>query len=269
VEKQKQQKEDRMYYVMSNRGYILQLEQFFEDLMNYGIIFVGEVHDSRESHEAELAILEGLSERESDLVLAVEMFERDVQGAINDYLGGVINEERFLELSRPWHNYQKDYRPLVEFAKAQGMQVIAANVPRSVAEKIAKANEVSSEILGADSRYVPDVVHYDSAEYHQRFAGTMAEMAPSAPMKSMNVDGLYKAQVVKDAVMAASLEPYLDRRILFCCGHFHCDYHLGIPYQLHMNHPELRIAVLTFASRLEQLPMTERSQVGDYIWIVG
>ncbi|MDY0042586.1 MAG: ChaN family lipoprotein [Desulforhabdus sp.] len=257
-----------MYYVMNKMGSILQLERFFEDLMHYGIVFVGEAHDSRESHEAELAILEGLSERDSELVLALEMFDRDVQDAVDDYLRGIISEEKFLELSHPWHNYQKDYRPLVELAKAQGMQVIAANVPRRVAAKVAKANTVSSEILGADSKYVPDIVHFDSAEYRHRFAGTMAGMASSAPMKSKNVDGLYKAQVVKDAVMAASLEPFLGRRILFCCGHFHCDYHLGIPYQLHMNHPELRIAVLTFASHLEHLPMTERSQVGDYIWIV-
>jgi len=69
-------------------------------------------------------------------------------------------------------------------------------------------------------------------------------------------------------VMAASLEPFLGRRILFCCGRFHSDYHLGIPYQLQMNHPELKIAVLTFAMLLEELPMSERSRVGDYIWIV-
>jgi len=116
--------------------------------------------------------------------------------------------------------------------------------------------------------FVPDVIHYDSAEYYERFTEMMAGMTSSAPMKGKNVDGLYKAQVVKDAVMAASLGPFLDRRILFCCGRFHSDYHLGIPYQLHMNHPALKIAVLTFATLLEGLPMSERSRVGDYIWIV-
>lgn len=257
-----------MYCVMNKGGYILRLEAFFEELMTYGVIFVGEVHGSRECHEAELAILDGLSKRDPDLVLAMEMFERDVQDVVDDYLGGVISEKEFLELSRPWHNYPLDYRPLVELARARGIQLIAANVPRRAAARIAEANEVSPEILGADSRYVPDVVHYDSGDYHRRFAETVAHMGPSAPMKRENLDGLYKAQVVKDAVMAASLEPFLHRRVLFCCGHFHCDYHLGIPYQLHVNHPELKTTVLTFASRMEQLPMTELSKVGDYIWIV-
>jgi uncharacterized iron-regulated protein len=35
-----------------------------------------------------------------------------------------------LQDSRPWANYVRDYRPLVEYAKAQGLDVIAANAPR-------------------------------------------------------------------------------------------------------------------------------------------
>ena len=87
------------------------------------------------------------------------------------------------------------------------------------------------------------------------------------PMKGMKVDGLYKAQVLKDAVMAVSIEPFLDHRILFCCGHFHSDYHLGIPYQLKKNHPRLKIAVIAMASAVEGLPMKDRSTVADFIWV--
>jgi len=257
-----------LYYVIKHGGYIIELDSFFKEITEYDIIFIGEDHDLRECQEAELTILRGLSERESDLVLALEMFERDVQDALDDYLGGVIPEETFLQLSRPWPNYQERYRPLIEFAKARELPVIAANVPRRAAAAVAEANEVSAQVLTGDARFVPDVIHYDSAEYCERFTEMVAGMTSSAPMKSKSVEGLYKAQVVKDAVMAASLDPFLGRRILFSCGRFHSDYHLGIPYQLHMNHPELKIAVLTFATLLEELPMSERSRVGDYIWIV-
>ena len=65
-----------MYYVMNNSGYILELDGFFEEITQYDIIFIGEVHDSQECQEAELTILKGLSEHESDLVLALELFER-------------------------------------------------------------------------------------------------------------------------------------------------------------------------------------------------
>jgi uncharacterized iron-regulated protein len=256
-----------MYYLMTHKGYILSLEDGFETLKDYDVIFIGEDHDSRLAHEAELTLLTGLSERDPNLVLALEMFERDIQDILDAYLRREISEEKFLEQSGPWPNYQEDYRPLVEFAKGKGIPVIAANVPRRAAAAVAMANRVSSKVVGADSIYLPATLHYESKEYYKRFVTDMETMPHSAPMKGMNVRGLFKAQVLKDAVMAASLEPFLNRHILFCCGHFHSDYHLGIPYQLQKNHPELKIAVVAFAPSVEDLPMKDRSRIADFIWI--
>lgn len=256
-----------MPHVMTNRGVILDLEQAFQALMDYHVIFFGESHDSRIAHEAELSLLGGLLERDASLALALEMFERDVQDALNAYLEGTIPEDRFLELSRPWHNYHEDYRPLVEMARARKIPVIGANVPRRTATLVAAADAISSDIVGDDSIFLPSSLHLDSEEYHDRFIALVAQMPPLVAMKGMNVEGLYKAQVLKDAVMADSLEPFLDRRILFCCGHFHCDYHLGIPYQLQRNHPEIGIAVVVHAESVVDLPMKDRSQVADFIWI--
>ena len=252
---------------MTNKGKILLLEEFFQTLMGYHIVFVGEVHDSREAHEAELTILTELSERDASLVLALEMFERDVQESLNAYLKGTIPEDKFLELARPWPNYLEDYRPLIEFAKEKSIRVIAANVPRRAAAAVVMANKVSSKVVGPDSIYLPKTLHLDSKEYYRRFVANIEIMPHSAPMKGMNGKALFKAQVLKDAVMAASMEPFLDRRILFCCGHFHSDYHLGIPYQLQKNHPDLKVVVITFASYVGDLPMKERSRIGDFIWV--
>jgi uncharacterized iron-regulated protein len=256
-----------MPYLMTNKGKLFDVEDAFEILLDYNAIFIGEEHSSRISHDAELAILKGLAERDSSLVLALEMFERDVQEILDAYLKGAIPEDKFLELARPWPNYLEDYRPLIEFAKKKGIPVIAANVPRREAAAVVIANKVSPEVVGEDNIYLPKKLHLKSKEYYKHFVSSMEEMLHSAPMKDMNVDGLYKAQVLKDAVMAASIEPFLDRRILFCCGHFHSDYHLGIPYQLQKNHPELQIAVVTFASYIGDLPMKERSRIGDFIWV--
>jgi len=129
------------------------------------------------------------------------------------------------------------------------------------------ANKISPKVVGEDRFFLPQKVHLDSEEYRERFLASVVEMPHHTPMKGMNVNGLYKAQVLKDAVMAASLEPFLDRLILFCCGHFHSDYHQGIPYQLQKNHPDLRIAVITFSSSVEELPMKDRSTVADFFWL--
>jgi uncharacterized iron-regulated protein len=255
-----------MPYLMK-KGFLYDTEDSFDILMDYHIIFIGEEHGSRVSHNAELTILKGLAERDPNLVLALEMFERDVQDVLDAYLKGKISEKKFLKQSRPWPNYLEDYRPLIEVAKKKGMPVIAANVPRRTAAAVSMANEISPDVMGEDSIYLPKTVHLKSKEYYKRFASSMEEMPHFTPMKGINVEGFYKAQVLKDAVMAASVEPFLNRRILFCCGHFHSDYHLGIPHQLQKNHPNLKIAVIAMASAVEDLSMKDRSRVADFIWV--
>jgi uncharacterized iron-regulated protein len=255
-----------MPYLMKE-GFLYDTEDSLDILMDYHVIFIGEEHESRVSHHAELTILKGLAERDSDLVLALEMFEQDVQEILDAYLKGKISEKKFLKQSRPWPNYLKDYRPLIELAKKKGMPVIAANIPRRAAAAVSVANEISPDVMGEDRIYLPKTVHLKSKEYFRRFASSMEEMPHFTPMKGMEVDGLYKAQVLKDAVMAASVEPFIDRHTLFCCGHFHSDYHLGIPYQLQKNHPKLKIAVIAMASSVENLLMKDRSKVADFIWV--
>jgi uncharacterized iron-regulated protein len=256
-----------MQYLMTHQGKLLSLEEATEVLVDYNVIFIGEIHELRVAHDAELAVLTGLSKEDPTLVLALEMFERDVQYILDAYLKGQISEDTFLERSRPWPNYQEDYRPLIELAKKKGIPVIAANVPRRAAAAVAMTNKISPKVLGPDRIYLSGTLYLDSKEYQKRFASTMKEMPHGTPMKGKKMDGLYKAQVLKDAVMATSIEPYLDRRILFCCGHFHSDYHLGIPYQLRKNHRDLKIAVITMAAAVEDLPMKDRSRIGDFIWI--
>lgn len=255
-----------MPYLMK-KGVLYDIEDSFDILMDYDVIFVGEEHQSRISHHAELALLKGLAERDSNLVLALEMFERDTQDVLDAYLTGKISEKEFLKQSRPWPNYLEDYRPLIEFAKKKNIRVVAANVPRRAASAVASANKLSPEVMGEDRIYLPKLLHFGSKKYYMRFMSTMGQMPNSEPMGRMNPKGLYKAQVLKDAVMAASLELSLDHRILFCCGHFHSDYHLGIPYQLQKNHPTLKISVIAMASSVGDLPMKDRSRVADFIWV--
>ena len=136
-----------MPYLMK-KGFLYDMENSFDILMDYSVIFIGEEHGSRVSHQAELTILKGLAERDSNLVLALEMFEQDVQDILDAYLKGKISEKKFLKQARPWPNYLEDYRPLVEFAKEKGMHVIAANIPRRAAAAVAMANEISPDVMG-------------------------------------------------------------------------------------------------------------------------
>ena len=134
-------------------------------------------------------------------------------GCGTPYLAGVISEKTFLDSSRPWPGYSEQYRPLVEFARTRSIPVVAANIPRRAASAVAKAGEISAEVLAEDSVFLPPVIHVDSEEYYERFKDIVGGMHPAGPMMNKSVDGLFKAQVLKTrGQYEAFLAPYRARR---------------------------------------------------------
>src|SRR6185503_19569543 len=125
-------------------------ESRLADLARADAVFVGEQHDDPNTHRLELAIVEGLTRRGVAVVVAMEMFERDVQASLDQYAAGTMTEEQFLKEARPWPRYATDYRPIVEYAKANKLPVVASNVPRRVAAEVGKAGLSAVASLGAD-----------------------------------------------------------------------------------------------------------------------
>ena len=102
-------------------GERLSLDKLLGILSGADVVFLGETHDDDTTHRFESAVFDGmLTRRPSKVVLAMEMFECDVQPQLDEYLAGKIDEATFLSKSRPWGNYREAYRPLIEKAKAAG-----------------------------------------------------------------------------------------------------------------------------------------------------
>ena len=96
---------------------------------NAEVVLIGETHDDPVAHQLELLLLISLHKARG-CALSLEMFEWDVQHVVDEYLSGLIREKDFLMDSRPWLNYERDYRPMLEFAKFAKLPVLAANAPR-------------------------------------------------------------------------------------------------------------------------------------------
>src|ERR1043165_4283478 len=77
-------------------------EVMLAELARADVIFVGEEHDDPNTHRLEAALLEGLAPRRTDIVLSLEMFERDVQEPMSHFLTGHLDEAEFLKDARPW-----------------------------------------------------------------------------------------------------------------------------------------------------------------------
>jgi len=127
-----------IHVVETSSGRALRFDAMIERLAGADVVFFGEQHDDPETHRTEFGVLDALGRVGRPVVLSLEMFERDVQGVLDDYLAGRIPETEFIAKSRPWDRYVTDYRPMVELAKARGWPVIAANVPRPMASAVGR-----------------------------------------------------------------------------------------------------------------------------------
>jgi len=254
-------------------------ESMLADLARADVVFVGEQHDDPNTHRLELAIVEGLLRRRVPLVVAMEMFERDVQPALDRYLAGSAAEEAFLKDSRPWPRYATDYRPIVEFARAHHIAVVGSNVPRRIASDVSKSGLAAVDALGTDRPLAARELQCQaSGAYYDRFIAEMgghpAPADPNAADTRARNDRFYAAQCVKDETMGESIAEAFERNaaahatIVHLNGAFHSDYAQGAAAAARRRLPGRRVAVVTVMP-VEDLdrekPDDDRLKAADYL----
>jgi uncharacterized iron-regulated protein len=216
-------------------------------------------------------------------VLSLEMFERDVQGPLNDYLAGRRSEADFLAASRPWDRYATDYRPMVELARVHGWPVVAANVPRRLASAVSRRGLALLDTLNATDRGYVAREHQcplGADAYYVKFAATMQghgagggppTAADAAQMQAMTAR-FYEAQCVKDEAMAEAIVAALTRGgrgtvVLHVNGAFHSDEGLGTAERVRRRLPSAKVVVVSAVpvANPQQANGEEHKAKGDYI----
>ena len=256
--------------VDSRTGKTLSLQQMANELKKYDLIFFGEDHDNATLHKLERELVP-LLDTKRELILSLEMFERDVQSDLDAYIEGWLTEDEFLAKSRPWSNYKDDYRPLIEYAKQKKLTVIAANIPRSIAGKMARTGPDFTDTLPEeDKKWLPNKISYPDDSYKKAFLETLENM--HSPMMNNNPDWLYQAQCLKDETMAESIVNALKikpkARVLHFNGDFHSRYFSGTVSRVQEILPKKKIAVISpsYSENWQTANLTaEEKNAGTYI----
>lgn len=263
------------------------LEEIVRAAASADVVFIGEEHGNPAGHHLELEILKRLhaacsaedaARPRRELVLAMEMFERDIQGVVDEYLADLITEPHFLRASRPWPAYRRDYRPLIEFAREHGVPVRAANAPGRHVNRVARLGRASLEALPPASRgWLPPLPYgRPSDRYREKFkafwesaraagpghgpgSGSPTGKPAPAPIPSdaeaearEEFERMLDAQSLWDAAMAWSLAEVLEARpgalALHINGKFHSESGLGIPDHLRGYRPGVSVVTVTILS---------------------
>jgi uncharacterized iron-regulated protein len=201
-------------------------------------IFVGEFHDDSETHRAEAAILEAVHGRVKDrLALGLEMCERDGQAALDAYLAGKTAEDALPKAVVGWSNYKTDYRPLVEYARAKRLPVLATNAPQRIVRRVGKEGlaAVLPSLTDEEKGFVAAYVTAPEDDYFRRFSEVMgggmgsAGGAHGGGMDAATLRRVYEAQCLRDDTMADTVARAVaaGRVVVHVNGAFHSDAGLG------------------------------------------
>ena len=244
------------------------IEKIAADCKDADVIFFGEEHNDSAGHYLETEILKALHRAYgANLALSMEMFETDCQLILNEYLEGYISEDRFTKEARIWNNY-KDYRPSVEYAKLNKLDVIAANPPRRYVNIVSRKGMKALDSLPKASKKFLPPLPYDTlgGRYREKFMGFMSGGSPGT-----NNPRIFYSQNLWDAGMAYSIYSYWkknkNKKIFHLVGRFHCDEKLGTLQQLQNRKSSLKIVnISSFSDDSFDSPDWEKfSQLGDYI----
>lgn len=227
------------YLIFTGKGKKVSYHKMVKKLKDSDIVFFGELHNNPIDHWLQLEVSQDL--KENSLILGAEMFERDNAEALSQYVAGEITSEAFDTLARFWQNYKTDYKPLVEFAKANQLPFIATNIPRRYASLVYRAGLEGLDTLPqAEKAWIaPLPIAYDAELPGYK---NMLKM-----MEGHGGENLPKAQAIKDATMAhfilANYKP--GSLFLHFNGAYHSDNYEGIVWYLKQQRPELRYTTIT------------------------
>ncbi|NJL00892.1 MAG: ChaN family lipoprotein [Spirulinaceae cyanobacterium RM2_2_10] len=204
-----------------------------EQLRAANVVYLGEQHDRVADHEAQLEIVQALHAANPQLAIALEMFQHPFQAALDRYLAGESDEAALLaesEYEQRWGFPWEFYAPLLRFAKANQIPVIALNTPTEVTRQISGQGLASLD--AAARQQIPPLDEIDTGNANYR---RLLETAFSAHAAhgGLEFENFFAAQVTWDETMAMNIAAFHraqpQRQVIVIAGRGHVIYGYGIP----------------------------------------
>jgi len=264
---------DLNFRIYDAKGSAATVQQIIDAIGKSDAVFLGENHDDAVAHYLQLEIFKRTFDsygKNRNVVLSMEMFERDVQTIVDEYLKDLITEKKFLDDSRPWNNYKTDYRPLVEYVKQNKLAVIAANAPRRYVNMVSRNGRDSINNLSPEAKkwLAPLPFASPSAEYAKKFNSLMGGMNGG---DNHSLTKILDSQTLWDATMAFSIAERLKNNknslIIHLNGSFHTENRLGAAEQLLTFSPKAKVLVITMRSEddFTKFDKTKHTDLGDFV----
>jgi uncharacterized iron-regulated protein len=251
---------------VTRSGQTIALPEVWADLQTSQVLYLGETHDKVADHQAQKFILEQLLTGPKPLTLAMEMFQRPYQSAIDRYFKGDLTETEFLaqsEYTKRWGFPWDLYAPIVTLAKTQNIPLIALNTPSEVTRQVARKGLES--LTPEQRQFIPAQADiFLGPEGYRRQIQQIYTAMHRGKGNSTGGDRFFQAQVLWDETMADRITQIVaatpNHLIIVLVGQGHLLKDYGIPARVARRLPDIQQR--TIFLNPENLTMA-----ADYHWV--
>lgn len=186
----------------------LGFEELVARLAQERAVMIGESHDRYEHHLNQLALICRLYRLHPDLAVGLEFFQLPFQVPLDDYVERRIDTREMLVKTDYFSRWRFDYRlyaPILEFARQQGIPLVAINAPQEISAKVARGG--ISGLTEAERARIPQQLDRGVPGYRERLR---AAFDRHPEIQHMSFDNFVEAQLVWDETMAKQSARYLE-----------------------------------------------------------
>jgi len=248
-------------------------QEFLANLIKAKVIYLGETHTSAADHKAQLEIIQQLYGKKPRIAIAMEMFQRPYQRAIDQYLAGKITEQELLtqtEYQQRWGFPWEYYAPILRFAKENRIPVLALNTPSEVTRKVSRQGLES--LTPEEKQYIPPIseIRTDNTEYRQMLLNVFHQHQTGGHGSSASFERFFLAQVLWDETMAESIAEFVkanpNHTVIVLAGQGHLVYGYGIPSRVARRLSNSLVQKSILLNFDAELPLKKDQPVADFLW---
>jgi uncharacterized iron-regulated protein len=244
-------------------GKIITFNQMIEEVKKVNIVFFGEIHDSIEHHEAELAVIRALHESDTPMSIGLEMFRSDSQDVLDSWARGKSSLEQFLPAYYDnWRMPWTFYREIFWYSREHEIPLIGLNIPDEIAKKVARQGFAS--LTEQEKKHLPTGISCNVDATYMEF---IKRAYTDHSLQERQFVNFCEAQMVWDKSMARHLVEYLKKNrsgtvvVLAGVGH---AWKRGMPEQIAMESKHTyRVILPLIPGQIEKKTVTIKD--ADYL----
>ena len=217
-------KADEPFYILnvSNKK-IVSIKKLVDELYDIDVVILGEIHNEKVHHEFQLRFIEEFSKRKKYIAIALEMFRRENQKVLDDWVFGRISLNDFIKnyyenWTFPWSLYSS----IFFHAKEHNIPLLGVNIPKEITQKVAEKGFLS--LTQKDYEKLPKDVRCDVDEDYKTFIGKIFDFHKNK-VENKTFQNFCEAQILWDKSMAHYILEFRksnpDKKIILLTGAVH------------------------------------------------